>query len=203
MGVLVLAEHDNKTLKAATLNAVTAAAKLGGVAVLVAGQGCRAVAEAAAKLKGVDKVLLAEGAPLEHGLAENLAPLMAGLAKDFTHLFAPATTLGKNVMPRVAALLDVAQISDVTGIEDADTFVRPIYAGNALATVKSKDAVKVVTVRTTAFEPAAEGGAAAIEATGGARESGLSSFVGHKLTKSERPELTSARIVRELTSWQR
>jgi electron transfer flavoprotein alpha subunit len=195
MAVLVLAEHDNKALKAATLNAVTAAAALGGVAVLVAGQGCRAVAEAAARLKGVDKVLLAEGAPLEHGLAENLAPLMVGFAKDFTHLFAPATTSGKNVMPRVAALLDVAQISDITGIEDADTFVRPIYAGNAMATVRSKDAVKVVTVRTTAFEPAAEGGGAAIEAAGGGRESGLSTFVGHKLTKSERPELTSARIV--------
>ncbi|HEX9703543.1 MAG TPA: FAD-binding protein [Rhodospirillales bacterium] len=196
MGVLVLAEHDNQALKAATLNTVTAAAKLGDVAVLVAGQGCRKAAEAAAKVAGVKKVLLAESAAVEHGLAENLAPLVAALAKDFTHLLAPATTFGKNLMPRVAALLDVAQISEIIGIEDADTFIRPIYAGNALATVKSADAIKAMTVRTTAFDPAQpDGGAAAIEDVGGGQESGLSTFVGRQLTKTERPELTSARIV--------
>jgi electron transfer flavoprotein alpha subunit len=196
MGVLVLAEHDNQALKAATLNTVTAAAKLGDVAVLVAGQGCRKAAEAAAKVAGVKKVLLAESAAVEHGLAENLAPLVAALAKDFTHLLAPATTFGKNLMPRVAALLDVAQISEIIGIEDADTFIRPIYAGNALATVKSADAIKAMTVRTTAFDPARpDGGSAAIEDVGGGQESGLSTFVGRQLTKTERPELTSARIV--------
>ncbi len=196
MGVLVVAEHDNAGLKPATLNTVAAAAKLGAVTVLVAGAGCRAAAEAAAKIKGVDKVLLADGQALDHVLAENLAPVVVGIARQFSHLLAPATTFGKNLMPRVAALLDVAQISEIAGIEGADTFVRPIYAGNALATVKSADAIKVITVRTTAFDAAeATGGNAAVEVVGAGGDSGLSRFIGHELTKSERPELTSARIV--------
>ncbi len=199
MGVLVIAEHDNKDLKPATLNAVTAAAELGEVTVLVAGANCRAVAEAVAGTGGVEKVLLADGPGLEHPLAETLAPLIVELAADFSHLLAPATTFGKNVMPRVAALLDVQQISDITGIEGADTFIRPIYAGNAMATVKSNDPVKVITVRTTAFEAAASEGAggnsATIEETGAGDASSLSTFVGQELTKSERPELTSAKVV--------
>ena len=196
MGVLVVAEHDNAGFKPATLNTVTAAAKLGEVTVLVAGSGCRAAADAAAKIKGVAKVLLADGQALDHGLAENLAPMVVALARQFSHVLAPATTFGKNLLPRVAALLDVAQISEITGIEDADTFVRPIYAGNALATVKSADAIKVITVRTTAFDAAQPtGGNAAVEDTTAAGDSGLSTFVGHELTKTERPELTSARIV--------
>jgi electron transfer flavoprotein alpha subunit len=164
--------------------------------VLVAGSGCSAAADAAAKVKGVAKVLLANSQALDHGLAENLAPVVVELAKKFSHVLAPATTFGKNLMPRVAALLDVAQISEITGIEGADTFVRPIYAGNALATVKSADPIKVITVRTTAFDAAEPtGGDAAIEDTAGGGDSGLSSFVSHELTKSERPELTSARII--------
>jgi len=196
MSALVVAEHDNAGLKPATLNTVAAAAKLGAVTVLVAGAGCRSAAEAAAKVKGVAKVLLADAPALAHGLAENLAPVVVGLGKNFGHLLAPATTFGKNLMPRVAALLDVAQISEIIGIDGADTFVRPIYAGNALATVKSADVIKVITIRTTAFDAAeATGGGAAIEAVAGGDDAGLSSFVGHELTKSERPELTSARIV--------
>ncbi|MBI2585613.1 MAG: electron transfer flavoprotein subunit alpha/FixB family protein [Rhodospirillales bacterium] len=196
MGVLVVAEHDNAGLRPATLNTFTAAAKLGEVTVLVAGSGCRAAADAAAKIKGVAKVLLADGQALDHGLAENLAPMVVALARQFSHVLAPATTFGKNLLPRVAALLDVAQISEITDIEDADTFVRPIYAGNALATVKSADAIKVITVRITAFDAAQPtGGNAAVEDTAAGGDSGLSSFVGHELTKTERPELTSARIV--------
>ncbi len=199
MGVLVIAEHDNKDLKPATLNAVTAAAELGEVTVLVAGANCRGVAEAVAGTGGVEKVLLADGPGLEHPLAETLAPLIQDLASGFSHVLAPATTFGKNVMPRVAALLDVQQISDITGIGGADTFVRPIYAGNAMATVKSNDPVKVITVRTTAFEAAASEGAggnsATIEETGAGDASSLSTFVGQELTKSERPELTSAKVV--------
>jgi electron transfer flavoprotein alpha subunit len=197
MSVLVLAEHDNAGLKPATLNAVAAAAKIGGaVEVLVAGQGCKTAADAAAKIGGVAKVLLADAPEYGHALAENLATLLVELAKTRTHLVAPATTNGKNVMPRVAALLDVAQISDITAVVSADTFVRPIYAGNALATVQSKDRIKVITVRTTAFDPApATGGSAAIEAAGAAGDAGLSRFVGQELQKSARPELTSARIV--------
>ncbi len=196
MGVLVIAEHDNAALKPATLNTVTAAAALGEVTVLVAGNRCRPVAEAAGAIDGVHKVLLADDGALEHPLAETLAPFIQGLAGDYSHVFAPATTFGKNLMPRVAALLDVQQISEITAIEDADTFVRPIYAGNAMATVKSGDAVKVITVRITAFEPAAaEGGSASIEDTSGVEASPLSSFVSQELTKSERPELTSAKIV--------
>jgi electron transfer flavoprotein alpha subunit len=197
MSVLVIAEHDNQSLKAATLNTVTAAARLGEVVLLVAGGACRPAAEAAAKVAGVAKVLLADDALYAHGLAENLAPLVVGLAKGYSHVLAPATTQGKNVLPRVAALLDVAQISDIVEVIGPDTFVRPVYAGNALATVQSADAVKVMTVRGTAFEPAAAaGGSAAIETLAAVAGPGLSEFVGQELTKSDRPELTSAsRIV--------
>ncbi|MEX1204952.1 MAG: FAD-binding protein [Dongiaceae bacterium] len=197
MAVLVLAEHDNKEIKPATLNTVTAAAKIGGaVAVLVAGAGCRPAAEAAARIAGVAKVLLADDPAYGHGLAENLAPLVAKLAAGFGHVLAPATSAGKNVMPRAAALLDVAQVSDISGIDSPDTFVRSIYAGNALATVQSSDAIKILTVRATAFDPApAEGGSAPIEAVTGPGDAGLSRFVGQELSRSERPELTSARIV--------
>jgi electron transfer flavoprotein alpha subunit len=196
MAVLVYAEHDNAALKPATLNAVAAAKQLGDVTVLVAGSGCRAVAEAAAKIDGVAKVLVADDAAYANEIAENAAPLIAKLADGFDHVVAAATTSGKNVMPRVAALLDVQQISDVSGIEGPDTFVRPIYAGNALATVKTSDAKKVLTVRATAFDAAAaEGGSAAIEDAAGEAASDLTSFVGQELTKSERPELTSAKVI--------
>jgi electron transfer flavoprotein alpha subunit len=196
MGVLVFAEHDNHHLKPATLNTITAALELGEPTVLVAGTDCRPAAEAAAKVAGVAKVLIADAPLYAHPLAETTAPLIAGLASGYTHLLAPATTTGKNIMPRVAALLDVAMLSDVSGIVDADTFVRPIYAGNALATVRSSDGIKVATVRATAFDAApAEGGAAAIEALAPGQDPGLSRFVGQELTKSERPELTAARIV--------
>jgi electron transfer flavoprotein alpha subunit len=196
MGVLVVAEHDNKALKPSTLHTVTAALALGEVTLVVAGEGCRAVAEAAAKVKSVAKVLLADAAPYAHALAENLAPLIARLAPAYSHVLAPATTFGKNVMPRAAALLDVQQISEITAIEAPDTFVRPIYAGNALATVQSKDPIKVVTVRGTAFDLApAEGGNAPVETVEATPDAGLASFVGQELTKTERPELTSARVV--------
>jgi electron transfer flavoprotein alpha subunit len=197
MTILVLAEHDNAHLKPATLNAVAAASKIGGeIHVLVAGSGCKSVAEAASQVAGVSKVLLADDAALAHPLAEALAPLLVALAKTYSHVLAPATTTGKNLLPRVAALLDVAQISDICGVESADTFVRPIYAGNALATVQSKDALKVITVRGTAFDAApASGGSAAIEAVSGAAATDLSSFVSSEITKSERPELTAARII--------
>ena len=197
MSILVVAEHDNSALKPATLNAVTAAVAIGGdIALLVAGKGCGAVAEAAAKVAGVSKVLVADAAEYEHGLAENLAPLIVKLAEGRTHLLAAATSAGKNVMPRVAALLDMQQISDISAVVDAATFVRPIYAGNALATVQSSDAIKVITVRGTGFDAAAaEGGSAAIEAAESAGDAGLSSYVGAELSRSERPELTSARVV--------
>ena len=197
MTSLVLAEHDNATLKAATLAAVSAAQKIGGdIHVLVAGKGCDGAAQAAAKIAGVAKVRVADAAQYEHGLAEPLAALIVAMAGDYSHLIAPATTTGKNVMPRVAALLDVAQISDISAVVSADTFVRPIYAGNALATVQSKDTKKVITVRTSAFDKAkADGGSAAVENAAAAADPGLSSFVGQELSKSERPELTSARIV--------
>ena len=197
MSVLVLAEHDGSALKPATLNAVTAATEIGGeLHILVAGQGCGAAAEAAAKVAGVAKVLVADDAAYAHPLAENLAPLLVKLAPGYSHVLAPATTSGKNVMPRVAALLDVQQVSDITAVVSPDTFVRPIYAGNALATVQSKDAVKIVTVRTTGLAPAAaEGGSADVEAVETAGDAGLSSFVGNELSKSERPELTAARVV--------
>ena len=197
MSILVIAEHDNASLKPATLHAVTAAAAIGSdVHVLVAGSGCSAAADAAAKVAGVAKALVADSAELEHQLAENLAPLVVSLAKDYGHVLAPATSNGKNLMPRVAALLDVQQISDIIGVESADTFVRPIYAGNAISTVQSADPIKVVTVRTTAFEAAAEdGGSGATEAVSGSADAGLSRFVGEELSESERPELTSAKIV--------
>jgi len=196
MSVLVIAEHDNAQLKAATLSAIAAAAELGDVTVLVTGNNCNAVADAAAKTEKVVKVLLAEDAAYEHGLAEPLSLLVAGLAKDFAALLAPATTFGKNVMPRVAALLDVAQISEIVAVKGADTFIRPIYAGNALATVKSSDAIKVITVRATAFDAVkSEGGSAPVEKISAAENPGKSKFVDQQLSKSERPELTSARIV--------
>ncbi|MDJ0935990.1 MAG: FAD-binding protein [Kiloniellales bacterium] len=197
MSILVIAEHDNAELKPSTLHTVTAAGELGGeIHVLVAGQGSAGVAETAAKVAGVAKVLHAEAEAYEHQLAENLAPLIVKLAGGYGHVLAPATTFGKNVMPRAAALLDVQQISDISGIESPDTFVRPIYAGNAMATVQSTDAIKVITVRSTAFDAAAEeGGAGTVEAVEATGDSGLASFLGQELTKSERPELTSARIV--------
>ncbi len=197
MSILVVAEHDNAELKPSTLHTVAAAAALGGeIHVLVAGKGCAGVAEAAAKVAGVTKALHAEAEAYEHQLAENLAPLIVKLAGGYSHVLAPATTFGKNVMPRAAALLDVQQISDISGVESADTFVRPIYAGNAMATVQSTDAIKVITVRSTAFDAAAEeGGAGTVEAVEATGDSGLASFLGQELTKSERPELTSARIV--------
>ena len=197
MSVLVLAEHDNTELKDATLAAVTAAAQLGGdVHVLVAGKGAAAVAAAAAKIAGVAKVLHADAAEVEHALAENLAPLIAGLMADYDALVAPATTRGKNVLPRVAALLDVAQISDVMAVESADTFQRPIYGGQAIATVQSGDAKKILTIRPTSFVKAdASGGSAAVESVAAASDSGLSTFAGSELSKSERPELTGAKII--------
>ena len=197
MSVLVIAEHDNASIKSGTLNTITAATKLGGdVHVLVAGSGCAAAAQAAAKIAGVAKVLVADAAQYANGLAENLGDLVAGLAKGYSHVLAPATTYGKNFLPRVAALLDVAQISDIIKIESADTFVRPIYAGNVLATVQSADSVKVITVRTTAFDAAAtEGGSAAVEAAAAGADAGKASFVGQELTKSDRPELTAAKII--------
>jgi electron transfer flavoprotein alpha subunit len=197
MSVLVLAEHDNKEVKKATLNAVAAAQKLGGeVHVLVAGHNAGEAAKAAAQVAGVAKVLHADAAHLGEFLAENVAALVAALAKDYSHVLAPATSTGKDVMPRAAALLDVQQISDIVAVESADTFVRPIYAGNALATVKSADKIKVITVRTTAFDAvAATGGSAKVESAPAPADSGLSSFVGREVAKSERPELTSARVV--------
>ena len=199
MAILLLAEHDNAALKAATLNVVTAASAIGGdVHILVAGQNCRPAAEAAAKISGIAKVLVADDAAYANGLAENVAPLIVKLVRDggYTHVLAPSTTTGKNIMPRAAALLDVMQISDISSVVSPDTFVRSIYAGNALATVQSKDAVKIITVRGTGFAAAsAEGGSAAIEAVSGTGSAGLSDFVGSELSTSERPELTSARIV--------
>jgi electron transfer flavoprotein alpha subunit len=198
MAALVIAEHDNVALKPATLNAVAAATEIAGhdVDILVAGKSCRAVAEAAAKIAGAKKVLLADDAAYEHGLAENLAPLVVKLAESYSHLLATATTSGKNLMPRVAALLDVMQVSDISAVVSPDTFVRPIYAGNALATVQSNDPVKVITVRGTAFPPVeAADGEAAIEPVASTGATGMSEFVGAELSKSERPELTSARII--------
>ena len=197
MSVLVYAEHDNASLKTETHKLVNAAQKMGGdIHVLVAGEGCQAVAEAAAQIDGVAKVLVADNAAYKHQLAENTADLVVELAADYSHIVAAATTTGKNFMPRVAALLDVAQISDIIGVESEDTFVRPIYAGNAIATVKSSDAKKVITVRGTSFDGvAAEGGSAAVENIDIAKDAGISSFVGEELAKSDRPELTSAEIV--------
>lgn len=196
MSLLVIAEHDNLTLKASTLNTVTAAARLGDdIHVLVAGSQCAAVAEQAARIAGVTRVRVADASHYAHPLAENLAALITTIAADYSHVLAPATTTAKNAMPRVAAQLDVAQISDIVAVESADVFVRPIYAGNVLATVRSTDSIKVITVRTTAFAAAVEGGAAAIESLAPAVEVPGSRFVSHQLTRSERPELTSARRV--------
>ena len=197
MASLVLAEHDNAELKPATLNTVTAALACGGpVTVLVAGSGCAEVAAQAARVQGVDRVLLVDDAHYAHPLAEPLAALLVALADGHDHLLAPATTSGKNVLPRVAALKDVAMLSDIVAVEGPDTFVRPIYAGNALATVRSADALRVITVRTTAFDPAvAEGGSAAVENAAAAADPGVSRYVSAELTKSERPELTSAKII--------
>jgi electron transfer flavoprotein alpha subunit len=197
MTCLVIADHDNAALKAATLSAITAAQQIGGdIHVLVAGQNCAAAAAQAAKIASVTKVRVADAAPYAHALAEPLAALIVGLAGDYSHLLHAATTQGKNVMPRVAALLDVAQISDISAVVSADTFVRPIYAGNALATVQSKDAKKVITVRASTFDKAkAEGGSAGVEPVAAAADPGLSTFSGQALSKSERPELTSAKIV--------
>jgi electron transfer flavoprotein alpha subunit len=196
MAILVLAEHDNQQLKSATRNAITAAVAIGGdIHVLVAGTGCAAVAQAAAAVQGVAKVMLADAGHYADQLAENVAALVVAQAAGYSHIVAPATTFGKNVMPRVAALLDVAQISEITKVVAADTFVRPIYAGNVMATVQSADAVKVVTVRSTAFEAAADGGAAAVEAIAAAADLGVAKLIGRELTKSERPELTAAKII--------
>ncbi len=197
MSILVLAEHDNAELKPATLNTVAAATELGAdVHLLVAGADCASVAEAASKVAGVTKVLVADAPEYAHGLAENVALLIVALAGDYSHILAPHTTSGKNILPRAAALLDVQQISDITAIVSEDTFERPIYAGNGIATVQSSDAKKLITVRITAFEPAAGGGgSAAIEAVASAGDAGLSSFLGSEIAESVRPELTSARII--------
>ena len=197
MALLVIAEHSNAELKPATLNVITAAKEIGGdIHILVAGSNAEPAAEAAAKIAGVSKVLLADAPIYEHRLAEDLAALVVKLAPGYSHVLAPATTSGKNFLPRVAALLDVAQISDISAVVSPDTFVRPIYAGNALATVQSKDATKIITVRGTGFAAAeATGGSAAVETIEAPPSSGLSSFVSQELSKSERPELTSARVI--------
>ncbi|MGF6813698.1 electron transfer flavoprotein alpha subunit [Paraburkholderia atlantica] len=198
---LVIAEHDNASIKAATLNTIAAAQKIGGdIHVLVAGHNAQAAADAAAKIAGVAKVLLADAPQLEAGLAENVEAtvltLVQDAAKNYTHILAPATAYGKNVAPRIAAKLDVAQISDITAVDSADTFERPIYAGNAIATVQSQDAIKVITVRSTGFDAvAAEGGSAAVEKIEAAADAGLSQFVSREVTKLDRPELTSAKII--------
>jgi electron transfer flavoprotein alpha subunit len=196
MRILVIAEHDNAGLKAATLNAVTAATKIGGeIDVLVAGANCAAVAAAAAKVAGVAKVLVADAPHYAEHTAENQAALILTLAPGYTHILAPATSNGKNTLPRVAALLDVAQVSDIIAVIDADTFVHPIYAGNALETVKSADPVKVITVRTTGFDAAGEGGSASVESVVAGPDLGLSTFISRELTKSERPELAAAKVI--------
>ncbi|CAN7580394.1 FAD-binding protein [Pseudorhodoferax sp. LjRoot39] len=197
MSILVIAEHDNASIKSATLNTVTAAAAIGGdVHVLVAGENASEAAKAAAQIAGVAKVLHADGAGLGHGLAENVAAQVLAIAGNYSHILFPATASGKNVAPRVAAKLDVSQISDITKVDSADTFERPIYAGNAIATVQSSDSVKVITVRGTGFDAAAAtGGSAAVESLSAVAASGKSSFVGSEIAKSERPELTAAKII--------
>jgi electron transfer flavoprotein alpha subunit len=194
---LVIAEHDSASIRAATLNTIAAAQKIGGdVHVLVAGHNAQAAADAAAKIAGVSKVLLADAPQLEAGLAENIEATVMNIAKDYTHILAPATAYGKNIAPRIAAKLDVAQISDITAVDSPDTFERPIYAGNAIATVQSQDSIKVITVRTTGFDAvAAEGGSATVEKIEAAADSGISSFVSREVTKLDRPELTSAKII--------
>ena len=197
MKTLVIAEHDNASLKAATLNAVAAAGALGGdVDILVAGAGCGAAADAAAQVPGVSKVICADNAAYEHQLAENVSLLVAELGADYDNLLAPSTANGKNIMPRVAALLDVGQISDILSVESADTFKRPIYAGNVIATVQSSDPKKVITVRTTAFDAVpAEGGSATVEACAATHDAGVSEFIREEVAVSDRPELTSASVV--------
>lgn len=197
MTTLVIAEHDNTSLKGATLNTVAAAKAIGGdIHILVAGGNCGAVAEAAAKIAGVAKVLVADNAVYAHQLAENVSLLVAEIGKSYSHILAPATSNGKNILPRAAALLDVAQISEITAVVSPDTFQRPIYAGNVIATVQSSDAIKVLTVRTTGFDAvAAEGGSAAVEAVASAQNAGVSTFVAEEIAKSDRPELTAAKIV--------
>jgi electron transfer flavoprotein alpha subunit len=197
MSILILAEHDNASLKGATLNTVTAAKAIGGdIVLLIAGENCGAAAEAAAKVDGVSKVLVADNAVYGHQLAENVSLLVAEIGKDYGYILSPATTNGKNTLPRAAALLDVAQISEIISVESADTFTRPIYAGNVIATVQSSDAIKVITVRATAFDPvAAEGGSASIEVVASAHDAGKSSYVREEVAKSDRPELTAASIV--------
>ena len=197
MSILVIAEHDNKTLNGATLNVVAAAQKIGGdITVLVAGSGAQAVADQAAKVAGVSKVLLADNAAYANQLAENVAALVAELGKGYSHILATSTTTGKNVLPRAAALLDVSMISDIIAVESAKTFKRPIYAGNAIATVESSESIVVATVRGTAFDPVANtGGSAAIEAVADVQDAGISQFISEEIVKSERPELTAARIV--------
>ncbi|OTG94558.1 electron transfer flavoprotein subunit alpha [Acinetobacter sp. ANC 4654] len=197
MSILVIAEHDNKTLNGATLNVVAAAQKIGGdITVLVAGSGAQAVAEQAAQVAGVSKVLLADNAAYANQLAENVAALVAELGKGYSHILATSTTTGKNILPRAAALLDVSMISDIIAVESAKTFKRPIYAGNAIATVQSDEAIVVATVRGTAFDPVATtGGSAAVEAVSDVQDAGISKFVSEEIVKSERPELTAARIV--------
>jgi electron transfer flavoprotein alpha subunit len=197
MTTLVIAEHDNASLKGATLNTVAAAQAIGGdIHVLVAGANCAAAAEAAAKVAGVAKVLVADNAVYANQLAENVSLLVVELGKSYSHILAPATSNGKNILPRVAALLDVAQISEITAVISADTFQRPIYAGNVIATVQSSDAIKVMTVRTTGFDAvAAEGGSAAVESVASAQNAGVSAFVSEEIAKSDRPDLTAAKIV--------
>ena len=196
MSVLVIAEHDNNSIKAATLDAVTAATAIGGdIHVLVAGAGCEAAASAAAKIVGVAKVICADAEAYSHQLPENIAPLIVELAPNYTHILSAATTTGKNLMPRAAALLDVAQISDIVGVKSSDTFVRLVYAGNAIATVQSSDSIKMITVRTTAFEEAEEGGNADVESCDFVSAQDMITFVDEKLSVSERPELTSASVV--------
>lgn len=197
MTILVIAEHDNASIKAATLNTVAAATKIGGdIHVLVAGHNAQGAADAAAKIAGVSKVLLADAPQLADGLAENVEATALNVAKDYSHILAPATAYGKNIAPRIAAKLDVAQISDITAVDSADTFERPIYAGNAIATVQSSDPIKVITVRATGFDPvAAQGGSASVEKIDAAADAGVSQFVSREVTKLDRPELTSASII--------
>jgi electron transfer flavoprotein alpha subunit len=197
MAILLIAEHDNQTLNPATLSALSAATQIGGeITLLVAGSGCRAVADAAAQAAGVSKVLLADASAYAKGLAENLAALITELAGGYSHIIAPASTTTKDFMPRVAALLDVGQLSEIIAVESADTFKRPIYAGNAIATVQSQDAIKVITVRASAFDKAAaEGGSAPIEALDSVCDAGTSAFVSEELVQSDRPDLTAARVV--------
>ena len=197
MSILVLADHDNQTIRGATLNTVAAAAKIGGdIVLLIAGGGCAAAAQAAAQIAGVKKVLLADAPQYKDELAESLAALVVSIASGYSHIVVPATSFGKNVAPRVAALLDVAQISEIVAVNSPDTFVRPIYAGTALATVQSKDALKVITVRATGFDAAAaSGGSAVVENLAAVADPGLSTLVGRELVKSERPELTVAKII--------